>query len=95
MPFKLTNALSTFMRLMNHVLISLIGICMIVNLNYILVYSSCVDDHSLPTPKTIGDVRSFHGLTSFYRHFVKVFSTLVAPLNEIVKKDVGFRWEES
>ncbi|RVX14849.1 Retrovirus-related Pol polyprotein from transposon 17.6 [Vitis vinifera] len=45
-----------------------------------------------PTPKSITDVRSFHGLASFYRRFVKDFSTLAAPLTEIVKKSVGFKW---
>ncbi|RDX62029.1 Retrovirus-related Pol polyprotein from transposon 17.6, partial [Mucuna pruriens] len=35
---------------------------------------------------SIGDVRSFHGLASFYRHFLKDFSTLATPLIEIVKK---------
>ncbi|RDX77610.1 Retrovirus-related Pol polyprotein from transposon 17.6, partial [Mucuna pruriens] len=39
-----------------------------------------------PTPKLVGNAKSFHGLASFYRHFVKDFSTLVATLNEIVKK---------
>ena len=45
-----------------------------------------------PTPKSIIEVRSFHGLTSFYRQFVKDFSTLATPLTEIVKKSMGFKW---
>jgi hypothetical protein len=45
-----------------------------------------------PIPKSISDVRSFHGLASFYRRFVKDFSTSATPLIEIVKKDVGFKW---
>ena len=45
-----------------------------------------------PTPKSITKVRSFHLLTSFYRRFIKDFSTLAAPLTKIVKKYVGFKW---
>ena len=47
-----------------------------------------------PTPKNVGEVRSFHGLASFYRRFVPNFSTLASPLNELVKKDVSFNWGE-
>ena len=43
-------------------------------------------------PKSIIEVRSFHGLASFYRWFVKDFNTIATPLIEIVKKNVGFHW---
>ena len=36
----------------------------------------------------------FHGLASFYKQFVKDFSTLAAPLTKIIKKNVGFKWGE-
>jgi len=45
-----------------------------------------------PTPQNVGDVRSFHGLASFYRRFVPNFSSLTSPLNELVKKENPFCW---
>ena len=39
-------------------------------------------------------MRGFFGLASFYQKFVKGFSSIVAPLNELVKKNVVFKWDD-
>ncbi|XP_052487981.1 uncharacterized protein LOC128041720 [Gossypium raimondii] len=47
-----------------------------------------------PRPTSISQVRSFHGLASFYRRFVPNFSTLAAPLTSVIKKSSAFYWNE-
>ncbi|RDY14771.1 Retrovirus-related Pol polyprotein from transposon 17.6, partial [Mucuna pruriens] len=54
MPFCLTYSPSTLIRLMNHVLRSLISKCVIVYFDDILVYSFYVDDHVVKTRFVIG-----------------------------------------
>jgi hypothetical protein len=43
-------------------------------------------------PATLTQLLSFLGLTGFYQRFVSDFSTIVAPLNDLMKKGVSFHW---
>ncbi len=46
-----------------------------------------------PTPKNVTCVRSFLGLTSYYRKYVRRYSSLAGPLFELTRKDVAFVWD--
>jgi hypothetical protein len=46
-----------------------------------------------PQPRTVTNIRSFLGLTGYYRKYIKGYVRLVAPLFELTRKDVGFLWD--
>jgi hypothetical protein len=47
------------------------------------------------SPKNIFEVRSFHGLESFYRKFIRNFSGISAQMMDTVKKrHKSFKWTE-
>ena len=45
-----------------------------------------------PRPQSVHDVRSYVGLASYYRKFIKGFSQLAKPMTDLTRDRVAWRW---
>ena len=56
---------------------------------------TCQSVWEFPRPSTLRDVRSFLGLTSYYRRFIPQYSKKSKPLTNLTRKDVPFKWDDA
>jgi len=47
-----------------------------------------------PIPKMVRDIRKFLGLANYYRQFVKNFTKIDQPLNNLTRKKEKWKWED-
>ena len=47
----------------------------------------------LKTPETVREIRSFIGMSSWYRRFIPGFSEIAKPLVNLTKKYAHFKWD--
>jgi hypothetical protein len=47
-----------------------------------------------PTPKNVHELKRFLGLAVYYRRFIKDFSSIAAPLHQLLKKDQKWEWTD-
>lgn len=45
-----------------------------------------------PTPKNVKELRSFLGLSNYFRRFIQGYSTIVLPLHQLTRSGVKFHW---
>ena len=45
-----------------------------------------------PNPKSVGDIRSFLGLASYYRRFIQDFARIASPMTALTRKNKVFEW---
>ena len=145
MPFGLSNAPSTFQRLMDNTFRDLSSDGLLIYMDDLIIYSATFKEHldmlrkvclrlrqvnlklkrkkchfgkpsvsflghvvdatgvspnpdklrvvkDFPQPTTVREVRTFLGLTGYYRRFMADYATIACPLTNLTKKNVSFIW---
>ena len=49
---------------------------------------------SFPVPKNVKEVRSFLGLTNYYKRFIRDYAKIASPLFRLLRKEVMFEWSD-
>ena len=48
-----------------------------------------------PRPQSVHDIRSFLGLASYYRKFIRGFSQLAKPMTDLTRDKVAWKWGDA
>ncbi|GFX04395.1 retrovirus-related Pol polyprotein from transposon 412 [Trichonephila clavipes] len=100
MPFGLCNAPATFERLMETVLKGLTFEACLIYLDDVIIGGQGVrtDPEKVSAvknwkrPENLRELRSFLGLCTYYRKFVKGFSNIARPLHKLTESKQKFQW---
>jgi len=49
----------------------------------------------MPSPDNLTKLRAFIGLINYYERFIRNLSDMLRPLNNLLKKNVPFRWSKA
>ena len=49
----------------------------------------------VPAPTNVSELRSYLGLLNYYGQFLPNFSSVLAPMHELLQKNINFKWGKS
>ncbi|KAE9029633.1 hypothetical protein PR001_g11481 [Phytophthora rubi] len=94
MPFGLCNAVPAFERLMETVLVDLKWRVCLVYLDDCVIFKKVKVVMNVQRPGDVHGIRSFLGLTSYFRRYIPEYALISAPLELLKAKEAPFFWSE-